>query len=314
MQMRELGRQGPVVSAVGLGGNNFGRAGRACEDGAGTAAVLDAALESGITMIDTAEMYNDGRSEELIGQWLKGRRDQVQVATKFGHVRARGPQSQDWGPCGSAGYVRKACEASLRRLDTEVIDLYQQHTPDPETPVLETLTALQELIDEGKVRNIGHSNFNAAQMREADEVARREGLTPFVCAQNEYSLLQRGVEGEDLDTMRELGLGLVPFFPLASGLLTGKYRRDHRPEGARLSRREDLDETTDWEQLEAYSRVCEEYGVSELRAAIGWLLAKEPVSSVIAGATRPEQVRANAACGQDLPAELVARLDALFAP
>lgn len=312
--MRSLGTDGPQVSAVGLGGNNFGRPGSATETLAGTQAVIDEALEIGINLIDTAELYNTGVSETLIGQALQGgRRDQVLIATKFGHKAGGGPGSEEWGPKGSAGYITRACDTSLQRLGVDVIDLYQQHTPDPETPIEETLEALDGLVKAGKVRWIGHSNFTAEMIRHADDVAIERGWTRFISAQNLYSLIERGGEVEDFGAMAERGLGLLPYFPLASGLLTGKYQRDLRPEGSRLENRDDLMASVNWDRLGDYAALCDEAGVPMVEASIGWLLAQSPVSSVIAGATRPEQVRANAAAGQRvLDDELIDRITLLF--
>lgn len=300
---------------VGLGCNNFGRPGTATEHDA--SAVVDAAIEAGVTLFDTADIYNAGRSEELLGQALADRRGQVVIATKWGHQSATAPGADDWGAKGSRGYIRRAIEASLTRLGTDYIDVYQLHTPDPGTPIEQTLEALDELVQEGLVRHLGHSNFDAAQMREADAVARERGLTRFVSAQNEYSLLRRQIEEQDLAVARELGLGVLPFFPLASGLLTGKYRKDQIPEGARLASRRD--QLTDllgeagWDGLERYLAVCAEAGITPLEGAVGWLLAQDGVTSVISGATSAEQVRANAAAGAvDLSRDTVTRLAGAF--
>ncbi|MGJ6980187.1 aldo/keto reductase [Aestuariimicrobium soli] len=306
--------EGPQVSIVGLGGNNFGRPNSATATRAGADAVIGAAIDAGITLIDTADIYNAGVSEELIGQVLTGgRREQVVIATKFGHQHASAPGSEGWGPKGGATYIRNACDASLRRLGVDVIDVYQLHTPDPETPILETLTALHELVTAGKVRFIGSSQFTGAMIREADRVATEHGLTRFVSAQNLYSLLERGIEADDLPAMRECGLGLLPFFPLASGALSGKYRRDHTPEGSRLAARPEILEGLDWDRLESYRALCERADVPMVEASIGWLLAQQGVASVIAGATTPEQVRANAAAGRrQLDPAFLAEVDALF--
>lgn len=313
MPTRPLG-DGPQVSAIGLGGNNFGRSGSITADQEGTDAVLDAAVEAGITLVDTAELYNAGVSEQLIGNWLKRRhRDDILVATKFGHRNGGVPGSEGWGPKGSAGYIRKACEGSLARLGTDHIDLYQQHTPDPSTPIAETLGALDDLVKEGKVRAIGHSNFSSVQMRTADQVARDLGLTRFVSAQDNYSLLARDVENSELGAVRELGLGFLPYFPLASGLLTGKYTAGMRPRGSRLEKREDVLDRVDWRRLDGYRALCDRSGVSMLELSLGWLLSRDGVSSVIAGATRPDQVVANAAAAQrQLGQELLDEVTALF--
>src|SRR5690348_4103882 len=225
---RPLGDSGLDVSVVGLGCNNFGRR----IDLEATRIVVDAALEAGITFLDTADVY--GESETFLGQVLAGRRDEVVLATKFGNP-LRGALGEDHGARGSRWYVRRAVERSLRRLRTDHIDLYQLHRPDPHTPIEETLAALTELVREGKVRYIGNSNFAGWQVADADWIARTRGLERFVSAQNEYSLIETGVEAELVPALQRFGLGLLPFFPLANGLLTGKYRRDApRPEGTRL--------------------------------------------------------------------------------
>ncbi len=281
---RPLGHSGLETSVVGLGCNNFGRR----LDLDGTRAVVDAALEAGVTFFDTADTYGD--SEEYLGEVLQGRRDQVVLATKFGMDRGDGD-----GPRGAPAYIREAADRSLRRLRTDVIDFYWYHRPDGVTPITETLEALHDLIQAGKVRSIGASNFDAAQIEEADAAAHEHGFTPFTAIQNEYSLLKRGVERDVLPTCERLGIGFVPFFPLASGLLTGKYRPgEPGPSGARLSGRDQIASDDQFElvaELEAYA---EERGVSLADVAIGALLAQPAVASVIAGATKAEQVRSNA--------------------
>jgi aryl-alcohol dehydrogenase-like predicted oxidoreductase len=293
---RSLGSSNLQVSVVGLGCNNFG--GRVDLDG--TRAVVDAALAEGVTFFDTADSYGGrGRSEEFLGQVLEGRRDQVVLATKFGMDMGDGK-----GPRGSPEYIREAVAASLRRLRTEVIDVYWYHEPDGLTPIVETLGALDELVQAGTVRAIGASNFSADQIREADDAAEEHGLTPFVAIQNEYSLRVRDAERDVLPLCERLGLGFVPYFPLASGLLTGKYRRGApAPAGARLSGRDRIASDEEFELLEALERYASERGISMVQLAIGALLAKPPVSSVIAGATKPEQVRANAAGAQWSPSD-----------
>ena len=284
---RPLGDSGIEVSEVGLGCNNFGRR----IDLEGTRAVVDAALENGVTFFDTADIYGgSGASEELLGQVLEGRRDQIVLATKFGMDMGDGR-----GPRGSRTYVHEAAEASLRRLRTDVIDYYWYHQPDGVTPIGETLGALDELVRAGKVRAIGASNFSAQQLEEADEVAQDQGLTRFTAVQNEYSLLVRDAEQDVLPVCRRLGIAFIPYFPLASGLLTGKYRRGHpAPEGTRLAARERVATDAQFDLVEALGKYAEERGLSLLQLAIGALLARSPVASVIAGATRPEQVKANA--------------------
>jgi aryl-alcohol dehydrogenase-like predicted oxidoreductase len=294
VQRRSLGDTGIEVSAVGLGCNNFGRR----VDADGTKAVIDAALEAGVTLFDTADVYGMGDSETFLGAALDGRRDRVVLATKFGH-----PTSPD-APAARGGraYIRRAIEASLRRLRTDWVDLYQYHRPDGITPIEETLGALDELVHEGKVRAIGSSNFSPAQVVEADEVAEKRGWTRFVTAQNQYSLLEREAERELLPTCERLGIGVLPYFPLASGLLTGKYRRGEAPpEGTRLHGRTETLTDDAFDQVEALER----YGAARertlLEVAVAGLLAQPAIVSVIAGATKPEQVRENAAAAEWQP-------------
>jgi aryl-alcohol dehydrogenase-like predicted oxidoreductase len=303
MEVRRLGTSGLDVTVVGLGCNNFG--GRI--DEASSRAVIDAALDAGVTFFDTADVYgNRGGSEEIIGRALEGRRDHVVLATKFGHDLGDGETAR-----GARPYIRKALEASLRRLRTDRIDLYQYHRPDGVTPLEETLEALHELVQEGTVRAIGSSNFTAQMVEEAHAIAAERGLTPFVSEQSEYSWLKRGAEDELLPACERLGVGFIPYFPLASGILTGKYDRDApAPEGTRLHGREIEDEHFDVvERLQAFA---DRRGVSLLDVAIGGLAAVPGVASVIAGATKPEQVRANAAAGAWQPdADALAELRAL---
>jgi aryl-alcohol dehydrogenase-like predicted oxidoreductase len=302
MRTRFLGDGGPEVSVVGLGTNNFG--GRI--DYEQSLAVIDAALESGVTLIDTADIYSQGTSEEFIGRALEGRRDQALIATKFGKPMDERPEERRGNP----DYIQWAVESSLRRLRTDVIDVYQMHEPDPVTPIEETLGTLNDLVAEGKVRWIGSSNFSADQIEAAEEVSRGAGFHRFVSAQNEYSLAVRGAEGDVLPVGEKLGIGFLPYFPLASGLLTGKYRRGEEATEGRLAGRTIPDER--WERVEALERFAETRGVSLLEVAIGGLLAMPAVTSVIAGATKPEQVRANVAAGQWEPrAEDVEELRAL---
>jgi aryl-alcohol dehydrogenase-like predicted oxidoreductase len=302
MKMRELGRGGPQVSAVGLGTNNFG--GRIDYDA--TVAVIDAAIEHGITLFDTADIYGQGMSEDFIGRALEGRRDGVVLATKFGKEMDERPEERR----GSREYIRWACEASLRRLRTDVIDVYQMHEPDEGTPIEETLGALDELVQEGKVRYIGSSNYSAAQIEEADRVAQSRGLTRFVSAQNHYSLVEREVEDEILPACERLGIGMLPFFPLASGLLTGKYTRGEQATEGRLAGRDIPEER--WNRLERVQEYADERGLPLLTVAIGGLAAMPAVASVIAGATKPEQVEANVRAGEWEPsADDLAALKAL---
>jgi aryl-alcohol dehydrogenase-like predicted oxidoreductase len=294
MTTRRLGADGPEVTVVGLGTNNFG----ARIDYEQSKAVIDAALDAGITLFDTADIYTQGTSEEFIGRALEGRRDRVLIATKFGKPMDENPSEAR----GSRDYIRSAVEASLHRLRTDVIDVYQMHEPDPNTPVVETLEALQELVTEGRVRYIGNSNYSAEQIQEADALAFERRLTKFVSAQNHYSLVERGIEDDVLPTCERLGIGQLPYFPLASGLLTGKYTRGVEATEGRLAGREVADER--WDRADAVQRYADERGVPILHVAVGGLLALSPaVSCVIAGATKPEQVRANVEAGSWEPSD-----------
>ena len=288
MHARRLGAEGPEVSVVGLGCNNFGMR----VDAEGTRAVVDAALDAGVTLFDTADIYGGkGGSESFLGEALVGRRDRVVLATKFGGDMGDGTEAR-----GSRDYIRKAVEASLQRLRTDYIDLYQYHTPDQATPFEETFGALDELVREGKVRYIGHSNLEASQVEEVDVLGRQHGWARPVSAQNRYSLLRREAEEELLPVCERLGLGVLPYFPLASGLLTGKYRRgEPRPEGTRLAGRDEVFTDEKFDRIEALEDFARERGLSLLQVAIGGLAAQPAVASVIAGATKPDQVRANAA-------------------
>lgn len=302
MRTRTLGEGGPEVSVVGLGTNNFG--GRC--DLEQTRAVLEAALDNGITLVDTANIYSQGTSEDYIGRVLEGRFDRIVLATKFGMKMNDEPEL----PRGSRDYIRWAIEGSLRRLRTETIDVYQMHHPDDTTPIADTLGALDELVQEGKVRFIGSSNFSAAQVEDADVVARERGFTRFVAAQNEYSLVKRAAEDELLPACERLGIGVLPFFPLASGLLTGKYTRGVEATEGRLAGRTIPPEQFD--RLDALRQYADERNVSLLEVAIGGLAAMPAIASVIAGATKPEQVHANVKAGEWVPsAEDLAALKAL---
>ena len=313
MRYRSLGDSGLMVSVAGLGCNNFGRR----VDLAGTRAVVDAAMDAGITMLDTADTYGDGgASEELLGEVLAGRREQVVLATKFGHQgydMGYGPAA---GAKGGRAYIRRAIEASLRRLRTDYIDLYQLHTPDPVTPVAETLAALTELITEGKVRYLGNSNFTGWQIADAAHVARAAGTAPFISAQNHWSLLEREVESEVLPAARHFGLGVLPYFPLANGLLTGKVRRGQAPPaGSRLASRPGYVTDDKLDRVEALIAWAAERGRTVLEVAVGALAAHDGCACVIAGATTPEQVKANAAAAEWIPlAEDLADLDRVVPP
>jgi aryl-alcohol dehydrogenase-like predicted oxidoreductase len=291
MRTRTLGAGGPEVSVVGLGTNNFGRR---C-DYEQTLAVIDAALDAGVTLFDTADIYGQGMSEDYIGRALEGRRDQVLIATKFGSEMDERPEERR----GTVDYIQWAVEGSLRRLRTDVIDVYQMHQPDLVTPIEETLGALNDLVAEGKVRWVGSSNFSASQIEAAEEVARGTGFHRFVSVQNQYSLLDREAEDEVLPLCEQLGIGFLPYFPLASGLLTGKYTPGEVAAEGRLAGREIPEER--WEHLADLQRFADERGRSLLELAIGGLLSMPAVTSVIAGATRPEQVRANVEAGAWVP-------------
>jgi aryl-alcohol dehydrogenase-like predicted oxidoreductase len=313
MRYRTLGDSGLLVSVVGLGCNNFG--GRL--DITRTRAVVDAALDEGITLLDTAESYGgQGASEIALGEVLQGRRDKVVLATKFGGAdMGYGPAA---GAKGSRGYIKVAVEKSLTRLKTDYIDLYQLHTPDPVTPIDETIAALDDLVTEGKVRYVGHSNLAGWQIADAAHAAASTGRAPFISAQNHWSLLERGAEREVVPAARHFGVGLLPFFPLANGLLTGKVRKGQGiPANSRLAEPRRAGYVTDakLDKVEALIAWGQEQGVSILEIAVGGLAAQPGCSSVIAGATSPEQVKANAAAGEWEPTEdQLAAIDKIVPP
>ncbi len=310
MEYRTLGSSGLQVSVVGLGCNNFGRR----VDEAGTRAVVEAAIDQGITLLDTAEMYGpDGLSEELIGKALQGRRLDVVLATKFSGPMARGLRHRG---ANSRSYIVEACEASLRRLGTYFIDLYQVHFPDPQTPLEETMRALDDLVRQGKVRYLGCSNFAGWQLVDAQWVARSENREGFISAQNQYNLLERGIEAELVPACRAHGVGILPYFPLASGFLTGKYRRGQdAPEGTRLASGRAAERALTearFDRLEALEGFAKERGHSLLELAIGWLASKPQVDSVIAGATSPAQIEQNVQAGDwRLTSEELQQIDEL---
>jgi aryl-alcohol dehydrogenase-like predicted oxidoreductase len=311
MRYRSLGESGLVVSVAGLGCNNFGRR----LDTDATRAVVDAAIDAGITLLDTADTYGGaGRSEEILGEVLAGRRDQVVLATKFGHQSADLGYGAAAGGKGGRAYIRRAVEHSLRRLQTDHIDLYQLHTPDPVTPVAETLAALDELVQAGKIRYIGHSNFSGWQIAEAALLARELGTVPFISAQNHWSLLERRAETEVVPAARHFGLGVLPYFPLANGLLTGKIRQGQSaPEGSRLAGRPEYVTEQKLGRVEELISWAQAQGVTVLDAAIGGLAALPGCTSVIAGATSPEQVKANAEAASWQPsAEQLAEIGAIM--
>ncbi|WP_028278615.1 aldo/keto reductase [Arthrobacter sp. H5] len=296
IEYRRLGNSGLSVSVVGLGCNNLGRAGTPTESQRGANTVINAAVEAGITLFDVADAYGKvpGLSEEMLGKALGRNRDDVVVATKFG-LDLKGANGPDGGARGSRRYIIKAVEASLKRLNTEWIDLYQYHAPDVLTPIDETLSALDQLVKSGKVRYIGHSNFAGWQIVEAEYVAQLGGHTPFISAQNHYSLLDRRIEAEVTPAAEAYGLGVLPYFPLANGLLTGKYSSGKAPSGSRLTHtRTNLLDSADWEQLAEFGAFARARSLTELQVAFSWLAAQPSVASVIAGATKPEQIQQNA--------------------
>ncbi len=314
MTYRQLGDSGLTVSTVGLGCNNMGR--RLDKDG--TRAVVDAALDAGINFFDTADVYGSepGASEDLLGQSLQGRRDDVVIATKFGKPM-QGATLPEYEARGSRRYIRASVEKSLRRLRTDYIDLYQMHEPDPRTPIDESLDALDELVREGKVRYIGSSQFAGWQIVDADWAARTAGDVRFISAQNEYSLLERAIEAEVQPACEQIGVGILPYFPLANGLLTGKYHRDQpAPTGGRLSesRYAEVLKNANWDVVEGLRAFAAARDLTMLDVAIGGLAAQPAVASVIAGATSPDQVRANAQAGLWEPsARDLSDLDAITA-
>src|SRR6185437_9839128 len=317
IEYRTLGHSGLVVSTVGLGCNNFGRAGTRTETQEGTDAVIHAAIDAGITLFDTADVYGGepGLSERLMGNTLKVRRDRVVLATKFG-MDMRSTNGPDWGARGSRRYVRRAVESSLTRLQTDWIDLYQLHAPDPSTPIEETLDVLDDLIAEGKVRYIGHSNLSGWQIADAEYQAVLHGHPKFVSAQNEYNLVHRAAEHEVLPAVRHYGLGFLPYFPLYNGLFTGKFSRSGGPDDSRIMRqRKHILDEAPWDAMDAYQQFCDERGITMLQATFGWLLAQPGLTSVIAGATSPEQVSANAEAGTAWhpSAEEAEQISAIFA-
>jgi aryl-alcohol dehydrogenase-like predicted oxidoreductase len=291
MKQRALGERGPQVSVVGLGCNNFGL--KLTRDA--SVDVVRAALDAGITHFDTAEMYGGGRSEEFLGEALFGHREEVVIATKF----SPRPNDQAWKPGVLARRIAEACEASLRRLGTDHIDLYYQHYPDADAPVDEALSTLSDLVDAGKVLFIASSNVENDRIDEAADAAARLGTPAFVATQAEWSLLVRKAEVSVVPAARRHHLGVVPYFPLASGLLTGKYRKGEAfPEGSRLATMSFFAGNATDENFAYIDRLrtfAEERGHTLLDLAMSWLLAQDGVASVIAGATTPEQVKSNAA-------------------
>ena len=310
MDYRRLGHSGLWVSAVGIGCNNFGAK---CDEAA-TRAVVHACLDAGITLFDTADMYgNRGGSETLLGRILGHHRKDIVLASKFGLPMGEGPYLNGAG----RHYMMRAVEDSLRRLRTDHLDLYQVHRPDPATPIEETLRALDDLVRDGKVRYVGCSNFAGWQLAEAEWAARAGGTVRFISAQNEYSLVDRRIEGDLVPAANAYGVGILPYFPLANGLLTGKYQRNHAmPDGARMTERptraEEVLTDRNWTIAEKVADYAAARGHSLLEAAIGWLASQDHVPSVIAGATTAEQVAQNAAAADwRMTAEEIADINAL---
>ena len=310
MEYRNLGDLGLKISLAGLGCNNFGMR---C-DTEQTRAVVHRALDEGVTFFDTADIYgNRGGSEELLGKALGKRRREVVVATKFGMAMGAGPYERG----ASRRYIMAAAEASLRRLDTDYLDVYQLHQPDPDTPQEETLAALDDLVRAGKVRYLGNSNFSAWQLADADWISRTRSLARYVSAQNQYNLLDRRIERDLLPACQKFGLGMLPYFPLASGFLTGKYRRGaEAPKGTRLALMQPMAKQVMTEQnfttLERLAEFARGHGHTLVELAMSWLACQPVVSSVISGATRPEQVTENVkACGWKLSPEEGKEVDAI---
>lgn len=307
MEQRQLGIGGPKVSSVGLGCNNFG--GRLDQER--TNAVVSAALSQGITLFDTADVYgNQSGSEEMLGKALGKERGAIVLASKFGH---------DMGAAGKGAdpaYIRRALDASLKRLGTDYLDVYQLHVPDPLTPLADTLGTLDELVKEGKVRAVGCSNLVTAQVQEAARIAKAQHQTAFICAQDEYSLLVRGIEHDLIPALTDLEMGLLPYFPLASGLLTGKYQPDQIPAGTRFASSQGTQDRymtpENWEKVQALQAFATARDHTLLELAFSWLAAQPVVSSVIAGATRPEQIEQNvAAADWQLSAEDLSEVDSI---
>ncbi len=302
---RSVGRSGLVVSELGIGASTFGRSGMLATSQKAVDEIVGRALDLGITYFDIADVYGDqpGLSEIMLGKALGARRDDVVIGSKFG-ASLGGLAGQDWGVRGSRRYIRQAVDGSLARLKTDWIDLYQIHEPDSVTPIEETLSTLDDLVREGKVRYIGSSNFAAWQVADAEYTARVNGLTRFISATNEYNLLWRDAERELLPALGAYGIGFIPYFPLQNGLLTGKYRRDYAPADAKITNlKAHLLEQAPWDALDRYSQFARERGVTETALALGWLLAQPTVATVITGITGPGQLETNLAATRWRPAE-----------
>ncbi len=312
MEYRNLGRSGLLVSIVGVGCNNFGP--RANQEAA--TAVVQKAIELGINLFDTADTYGPrGVSEEYLGKALAGKRDQVLIATKFAGKMGEGPMRSG----ASRGYIMKAIDASLKRLGTDYIDLYQIHLPDPRTPIEETMDALNDLVHHGKVRYVGHSNFSGWQTAQAHYVAELRNLTHFVSAQNQYNLVDRSIEAELVPACQAFGLSILPYFPLASGLLTGKYRKGQPlPEGARITNNPQAQTTNlnerNWTIVEKLAALAQSHGHGMTELSIGWLASRPYIGSVIAGAMNASQVETNVRAGEaHLAPEVLAAIDSITA-
>jgi 1-deoxyxylulose-5-phosphate synthase len=302
---RTVGRSGLVVSELGIGASTFGRSGMIATSQKAVDEIVGRALDLGVTYFDVADVYGDspGLSETLLGNALGAHRDDVVIGSKFGES-LRGLAGNDWGVRGSRRYIRRAVEGSLVRLKTDWIDLYQIHMPDAVTPIEETLSALDDLVREGKIRYTGSSNFAAWQVSDAEYRARIGGFNRFISATNEYNLLWRDPERELIPALSEYGIGFIPYFPLQNGLLTGKYRRDFAPADAKITNlKAHLMEQAPWDALDRYSEFARERGVTETALALGWLLAQPSVATVITGITRPEQLDANLSATRWIPAE-----------
>ncbi len=317
MQYRQVGHSGLSVSVVGLGCNNLGRANTVTETQEGTDAIINASIDAGVTLFDVADVYGreHGLSEIMLGKALGSRRDEVVLATKFG-MPMEGVNGNDFGARGSRRYIARAVEASLRRLGTDHIDLYQFHTPDENTPIEETLDAMQDLVRAGKVRYIGHSNFTGWKIAEAEFTGRGRGGARFISSQNHYNLLDRRAELEVTPAAEAFGLGVLPYFPLANGLLTGKYSEGKAPEGSRLTHsRTNMLKDADWDQMQAFGSFAEARDLTPIQVAFSWLASRPAVASVIAGATKPEQIVQNATSAGWVPTpEDEEALDEIFPP
>ncbi|MFT4244918.1 MAG: aldo/keto reductase [Micrococcaceae bacterium] len=318
MEYRKVGNSALEVSVVGLGCNNLGRAHTPTETQEGTDKVIKTAIDSGINFFDCADMYGKepGLSETMLGKALANDRDKVIVATKFGlPVNGANGEHKD-EPRGSASYIRKSVESSLKRLNTDYIDLYQFHTPDPKTDIEETLVELDKLVKEGKVRYIGNCNFAGWQIAEAHFTAQLEETEQFISVQNHYNLLDRRAELEVMPAAKQFGLGIFPYFPLANGLLTDKYRDPKERENTKnrlVHSKQEVLAVADWDQLEKYYKFCDDNNLSVTEATFSWLAAQKPIASVIAGGTTEEQIKANAKAVSWKPTESeLAEIDKIF--